>query len=95
MDEQGSLLEVPDLVVHCHQADYDVYVGRPSIWGNPFIVGRDGVRSEVIRQYRDWIQTQPQLLAELPDLRGKVLGCWCRPHACHADVLVALANTPM
>lgn len=96
MDSQATLdLGVPDRVVHCHSASYDVYVGRPSKWGNPFVLGLHGNRTEVIRQFREWIQTQPTLLADLPELRGKVLGCWCRPHACHADVLVALANTPL
>jgi hypothetical protein len=75
-----------------------VYIGRPtrghrgSKWGNPFHEGRDGDRGEVIVKYEDWLRSQPELLAALPELRGKVLGCWCAPKPCHGDVLVRLAN---
>lgn len=79
-------------VVHCKREPYDVYIGRPSKWGNPFEIGRDGTREEVIDKYREWIATQPQLLAELLMLRGKTLACWCAPKACHGDVLAELAN---
>ena len=80
-------------VVHCKREPYDVYIGRPSKWGNPFIIGRDGTRQEVIRKYRDWILANPQLIKQIPlDLRGKTLGCWCRPDACHGDVLAELAD---
>ena len=69
-----------------------MYIGRPSKWGNPFEIGKDGDRAEVIQKYREWVATQPNLMAALPELRGKVLGCWCAPKACHGDVLVSLAN---
>lgn len=71
---------------------HDVYIGRPSIWGNPFVIGRDGTRDDVIAKYRGWLMSKPELLAQLPALRGKVLACWCAPLACHGDVLVELAN---
>jgi|688.fasta_scaffold190153_4 hypothetical protein len=79
-------------VVHCKRSKHDVYIGRPSKWGNPFEIGKDGDRAEVIQKYREWVATQPNLMAALPELRGKVLGCWCAPKACHGDVLVSLAN---
>lgn len=79
-------------VVHCKRTRYDTYVGRGSQWGNPFRIGPDGTRDEVIAKYREWIKTQPNLIAALPELRGKVLGCWCVPLACHGDVLVELAG---
>jgi hypothetical protein len=69
-----------------------VYIGRPSKWGNPFEIGKDGDREAVIQKYRKWVVTQPDLMAALPELRGKVLGCWCAPKACHGDVLASLAN---
>jgi hypothetical protein len=68
-----------------------VYVGRPSKWGNPFVLGRDGSRDEVIGKYRAWIVMQPALMGALHELRGKDL-IFCAPEACHADVLAALAN---
>ena len=69
-----------------------IYIGRPSKWGNPFVIGRDGSRAEVIAKYRAWIVTQPQLMGELDELRGRDVVCWCAPLACHGDVLVELAN---
>jgi hypothetical protein len=71
-----------------------VYVRRPSKWGNPFVVGRDGNRAEVIANYRAWVVTQPKLMSALDELRGRDLVCWCAPQACHGDVLVELANRP-
>ena len=77
-------------VVHCNKEPYDVYIGRPSKWGNPFSIGSDGSRKEVIDKYRQFIKDHPQLLDELQELRGKVLGCWCKPGPCHGDVIVEL-----
>ena len=79
-------------LVHCKRAKYDVYIGRPSKWGNPFAIGRDGNRKEVIEKYRQWIRTQPALMKALPELKGKVLGCWCAPRACHGYVLIEFVN---
>lgn len=79
-------------VVHCKRSAHDVYIGRPSKWGNPFQIGRDGNRQEVIGKYKEWLLTQPNLLADLPELKGKVLGCWCHPAPCHGDVLANLAD---
>jgi len=77
-------------VVNCQKESYDVYIGRPSKWGNPFIIGKDGNRKEVIRKYREWISLQSELLENLNELEGKRLGCHCSPQACHGDVLVEL-----
>jgi uracil-DNA glycosylase family 4 len=80
------------LVVHCKKSPYDVYIGRPSKWGNPFTIGKDGTRAEVIEKHRLWLMEQPDLLNSLDELKGKRLGCWCRPEACHGDLLAILAN---
>lgn len=79
-------------VVHCKKEPYDVYVGRPSKWGNPYIIGRDGTREDVVRKYRDYILNTPRLRESLPELKGKRLACWCAPLPCHGDVLMELAN---
>jgi len=71
-----------------------VYIGRPTIWGNPFLIGRDGSRADVITKYEDWLAEQPDLLAQLDRLRGRHLVCWCAPQPCHGDVLLRLANAP-
>jgi len=68
------------------------YVGRPTKWGNRFVIGRDGDRATVIAKYERWLRAQPQLMAELPELKGRKLLCWCAPAACHADVLARLAE---
>jgi hypothetical protein len=81
-------------VVHCKKAKFDVYIGRPSKWGNPFVIGRDGTRDEVIAKYESWLIKQPDLMDALPVLRGKTLACWCSPEPCHGDVLERLANQP-
>ena len=80
-------------VVHCKRSKYDVYIGRPSKWGNPFTIGRDGSRAVVIDKYRNWLLTQPKLMMQIDELRGKTLGCWCTPKACHGNVLANLANS--
>lgn len=79
-------------VVHLKRARYDVRIDRATKWGNPFVMRHESERSQVIEQYRDWILDQPDLMAALPELKGKVLGCWCAPRACHGDVLVELAD---
>lgn len=76
-------------LTHCKNP-HDVYIGRPSKWGNPFEIGKDGTRKAVIEKYKSWIQTQPELLASLNELDGKVLGCWCTPLPCHGEVLLEL-----
>lgn len=90
----------PPRVVHCKRAAYDVYIGRAngilpqSKWANPWVIGKDGTRAEVIARYEAWIKTQPDLMAALPELRGKVLGCWCAPdHDCHGHVLTRLLDS--
>lgn len=84
-------------VVHCKKEPFDIYIGRPSLWGNCFSF-KEGTlakfkvatREESIEKYRQWILTQGHLLVRIGELKGKVLGCWCKPAACHGDVLVDL-----
>lgn len=72
-----------------------VYIGRPGKWGNPFFIGEDGTREEVVEKYREWINhpDQAKLKARIvPELKGRVLGCYCKPAECHGDVLAEIAN---
>lgn len=69
-----------------------VYIGRPSIWGNPFVIGKDGSRDDVISKFETYIKARPELMAQLHKQAGKDLICWCAPERCHGDVLVRLAN---
>jgi hypothetical protein len=69
------------------------FVGvKKSKWANPYKIARDGTREEVIKKYRDWLSRQPELMAALPELRGKDLACWSPETCCHAEVLLELAN---
>jgi hypothetical protein len=88
-------------VVNIHKKEpYDVYIGRPSKWGNPFthIQGKTlaefkvETREEAVQKYREWIKTQPELLVSLVELKGKRLGCFCSPASCHGHVLAELAD---
>jgi len=78
------------VVVHCKRDKYDVYIGRGSPWGNPFKIGVDGNRDEVIAMYEIYILQNPQLLSRLSELKGKILGCYCAPQRCHGNILEKL-----
>lgn len=88
-------------VVNIKKESCDVYIGRGSKWGNPFthIKNRKTLakyivnsREEAISKYRDWILDQPKLLESLHELKGKTLGCFCKPKSCHGDILIELIN---
>lgn len=81
------------LVVHCKKQRYDVYIGRPSVFGNPFVIGKDGDRDDVIRKFEQYLLKDEALMARAKkELRGKVLGCFCAPQKCHGDILAKYAN---
>jgi hypothetical protein len=84
-----------EVVVGC-----DIYIGRQcnmggwrlkrSVWANPFPVGTKHTLDESLFLYEKHVRETPDLIARLPELSGKVLGCWCKPERCHGDVLVLL-----
>ena len=87
-------------VVHVRKESFDLYIGRAfqefseSICHNPFHVGSDGNRKEVLAKYRAYLLSNPDLLDHLHELRGKTLGCWCKPKlTCHGDILAEIVNT--
>ena len=70
-----------------------VYIGRPSKFGNPFEIGKDGTREEVVLKYEQYILSNPELLEDaILELRGKDLVCFCAPKSCHGDILLKLVN---
>ena len=89
-----------ELVAWAKERSLLVYVGRggrrhewpESIWANPFIVDRHGTRDEVIAAFREHLEHSPGLKARLPELHGKVLGCWCHPEPCYGDILCERVN---
>lgn len=83
-------------VVNVDKGDaHDIYIGRGSDWGNPYAIGFDGDRDEVIRKYeydfeRDFLKSSKE---DALKLKGKVLGCHCKPAACHGDVIANYLNS--
>jgi hypothetical protein len=75
-----------------HRGRYDVYIGRGSPFGNPYDYRTLGItRDESILKYREWFYrrlTDPWFRDKVHSLKGKVLACWCKPDACHGDIIV-------
>lgn len=74
-------------------------IGRPSIWGNPYshkegtlAIYKTNSREESINKYREYLLNNEELMNKLPELEGKVLGCWCKPKPCHGDIIIELLN---
>ena len=71
-----------------------VYIGRPSPWGNPFVMGKDGNRDECLAKFKEWIKTQPELIERIKkELKGKDLVCFCAPKPCHGNILLEITNS--
>lgn len=93
---------MPTKVIHIRDSstyfkDLIVYIGRPSIYGNPFRIGPDGNREEVIHKFHayflDRIGKDNDFRLAVLKLQDKILTCYCKPAACHGDVYVNfLAN---
>lgn len=99
-------------IVHCKKAPFDVYIGRPKTgyswgYGNPFSIGYDGNREEVIKKYESWLKTgnnfgngnakqerRQWILDHIHELKNKTVGCWCSfpKEDCHGRILLELAN---
>lgn len=86
-------------VVHCKNNPYDVYIGRPSKWGNPYSHKENTLaefkvksRKEAIEKYESYLLSNPVLMNSIGELKGKTLGCWCKPKSCHGDILAKYAN---
>lgn len=82
-------------VVNKYKESYDVYIGRGSIWGNPFAINESvgDTRDVVIEKFRKHLFSQlvegKIKIEQLRELDGKTLGCFCKPKACHGDIIVA------
>jgi hypothetical protein len=67
------------------------------LFGNPFKIGKDGLRAKVLASYRRYALERMKTDAEYRDavlnLKGKILGCWCAPEGCHGDILKEIAET--
>lgn len=94
-----QFMKIWSFVVHKSKR-HDVYIGRPSKWGNPFS-HKDGTLAEfkvdsregAIEKFDEWVRSQPEMMKAIKrELKGKVLGCWCSPKLCHGHVLAWIAN---
>jgi len=67
-------------------------IDRRSIFGNPFFIGKDGTREEVIEKYKKYfykrIKTDVKFKESVLRLAGKTLICWCTPLPCHGDIII-------
>ena len=83
-------------VVNMHKAHHDVYVGRPSPFGNPFHTKPGEDRMAVIARYQTYfmerIESDPEFRVAAEELKGKILGCHCKPKPCHGDIVAAWCN---
>lgn len=90
-------------IVHIKKESYDVYIGRPTKWGNPFTHIADkntlakylvGSREQAVSAYKNYILygEGKHLLKDLHELKGKTLGCWCSPKKCHGEILIELVE---
>lgn len=101
-DNTNALLGVsacPIIIVNKHHGKSGEYIGRGSPLGNPFVIGKDGSREQVIAKYRVWLNEQimrknPVVLDELNrlgnkaiDEKGLALQCFCYPKPCHGEVI--------
>ncbi len=79
-------------VVNLLKEEYDVYIGRPSIFGNPYHLKDELEREKIVEAYKiyfyDRLQRDEEFKREVLKLKGRVLGCYCKPKKCHGDVIV-------
>jgi len=80
-----------------HRTPNDIYIGRPSPWGNPFPLRSESERGACVERFRVWAQFSGDpravwIRAHVHELRGKNLVCFCAPKACHGDILRAMAG---
>lgn len=93
-------------VVHLKKSNFDILIDRTTIFGNPFIIGKDGNRKDVICKHLVWLEqwllhgneiiingfSNRIVINNLHFLSGKIIGCWCKPLPCHGDNLAKLAD---
>ncbi len=77
-----------DLITSAKKANRYTCIGRGSIGGNRFIMGKDGDRNSVCNKYEIELKEKPDLIKRIPELKGHVLGCYCAPRRCHGNTLL-------
>ena len=78
-------------VVNLRKESYTLYIGRGSFFGNPFRIGKDGNREEVIKKFEQYARNKKPLLDRIRILpKDIILGCYCKPKACHGDIIIKI-----
>jgi len=99
--ESLDLVTPNNYLVHHKKKPFDVFIARPSKWGNPFSHKawatsefKTQTKAESLYKHRQWVLNNPQFIKEIKkELTDKILGCWCEnPLACHGLVLWEVAN---
>ncbi len=65
---------------------------KKSRWANSYTIKKYGSLERVLELYEEHLLNSPKLMAALPSLKGKRLGCWCAPGRCHGDILASYAD---
>jgi hypothetical protein len=93
-------------VVHCKKEPFDIMIDRHTIFGNPFVIGKDGTREEVCYKHLSWLAewflnrkeitigkfSNKIVFENLHLIKDKNIACWCKPKQCHGDTLAKLAD---
>jgi hypothetical protein len=88
--------------VNIRYSGYDVYIGRAGrgedgYFGNPFRLKPSETRGATIERYRtyfhDRLKTDPEFKRRVHELKGRTLGCFCKPYPCHGDVMAEYLNS--
>ena len=88
-------------VVNLFKNKYDVYIGRAGkgqdgYFGNPFPLKPGEPRGATIERYKEYfgnkIDNDPIFKARILELKGKTLGCFCKPNSCHGDIIAEYLN---
>jgi len=89
-------------VVNLYKEPYDIYIGRPGkglsgYFGNPVRLQPNESRGSTLSRFREYFFTRldqdPEFKAHIMTLKGKTLGCFCKPNACHGDIIVEYLNS--
>lgn len=89
-------------VVNIRNSSYDVYIGRAGrgqdgYFGNPFPLEKGAPKGSTLEKYKEYfynrINEDPEFKARIHALKGKTLGCFCKPHPCHGDTIAEYLNT--
>jgi hypothetical protein len=89
-------------VVNIRYENYDVYIGRKGrgqdgYFGNPFVLQAGDLRGSSLEKYKDYfyerLETDTKFRGRIHELKGKTLGCFCKPYPCHGDIIAEYLNT--